>query len=325
MPERSTSRSVARDFLPGVAIALAAAWIAPDLGKYLRHAIAPGVMAIFFLQGAGLPTEQFRRSLGQWRLHVFIQAFCFLAFPLFTWLLLHSVPWMPADLAYGFLYLAILPTTISSATVLTAAAEGDVPSAIVNTAAANIAGVFLVPFATSVILSTSDSTAIPLLPVLAKVALWILLPLLIGQLARPRIGSLVAKHKRKVSKFSNAVIFFLLYISFCGAFASHSTTSPLSGETLAWAIGGSATLLASISFIAWIATKRFAPIQRTTAFYCSSQKTLATGLSVATAVFAAGDPSLLPSFSAFILPLLCYHPLQLILGGFLTERLAAQS
>ena len=107
---RAPSTSVARTFLIGVSVAFAAAWLAPELGK-TDGALASqtvsklGIIAIFFFQGVGLPTEEFRKSLGQWRLHAFVQAFCFFGMPLLTWALLKTVgSAMPPDLALGFLF-----------------------------------------------------------------------------------------------------------------------------------------------------------------------------------------------------------------------------
>ena len=326
MPTPSTS--VARTFLIGVSVALLAAWLAPDLGK-TGGALASGtvsklgIIAIFFFQGVALPTEEFGRSLGQWRLHLFVQGFCFLMVPLLTWALLKTVgSAMPPDLALGFLFLAILPTTISSAAVMVGLAEGDLPSAVFNTALANLIGVISVPIAAGWILSSNSAVDIPVMPLLAKVALLLAVPLLLGQLARRWLKGWAARQKKRITLFSNLVIFFLIYAAFSNAFAKGSLDAAPGGETLAWGIGGSLILLACVTALAWLLARRFSRPQRITALYCSSQKTLAAGLPLAGAIYAVGDISALPPLSTFVLPLICFHPLQLILGGVLAGRLA---
>lgn len=322
------SNSIARSFLIGITVALVAAWLAPDLGK-TGGTLASGtvskigIIAIFFFQGVGLPTERFGQSLGQWRLHLFVQGFCFLLIPLVTWgLLTLFAGAMPSDLVLGFLFLAVLPTTISSAAVMVGLAGGDLPSAVFNTAFSNLLGVLTVPIAANWILSTGTAMEIPVAPLLGKVALLLAVPLILGQLARRWLKDWAAQQKSRLTFFSNLVIFFLVYTAFCDAFTSKSSNAAPAGETVAWAIGGSVVLLACVTGLAWILAWRFPHPQRIAAFYCSSQKTLAAGLPLAGAIYAVGDISSLPPLSTFALPLLCFHPLQLILGGVLAGRFA---
>ena len=201
-------------------------------------------------------------------------------------------------------------------------AEGDVPSAVFNTALSNLLGIVAVPIAAGWILSSGAAVEIPLLPLLSKVALLLAAPLLLGQLVRPWLKKWAAKQKPKITLFSNFVIFFLIYAAFCTAFAKEAKTTAPGGETLAWAIIGSLVLLACAIALAWGFSWRFPRAQRITALYCSSQKTLAAGLPFAAAIYAVGDLAALPPLSTFVLPLLCFHPLQLVIGGILAGRLA---
>ena len=116
-------------FTIGLLGALAMAWYWPAGGEPdgpLKPEITTkaAVALIFLLQGLNLPLGQLRQGLGDWRLHLFIQIFSFVLFPLATLGLVVSgmipVPWAP-----GFLFLAILPTTISTAIVYTSASGGD--------------------------------------------------------------------------------------------------------------------------------------------------------------------------------------------------------
>ena len=56
--------------------------------------------------------------------------------------------------------------------------------------------------------------------------------------------------------------------------------------------------------------------QRISAFFCSSQKSIATGLPLITSILAFA-PSVTDTAS-IIIPLMCYHPAQLILAGILS-------
>ena len=78
-------------------------------------------------------------------------------------------------------------------------------------------------------------------------------------------------------------------------------------------------LLVSASVWASSALLRVERGQRIAAFFCASQKSVATGLPLATSVLAATQGAV--DTALLLLPLLCYHPLQLLLAGYLCRRL----
>src|ERR1700719_3853069 len=51
-------------------------WLHPDLVQNF------GIALILFLQGISMPLEKVKRGAGNWKLHVIIQSFTFLVFPL---------------------------------------------------------------------------------------------------------------------------------------------------------------------------------------------------------------------------------------------------
>jgi solute carrier family 10 (sodium/bile acid cotransporter), member 7 len=108
-----------------------------------------GIAAILFLQGLSLAFERLKSGAGNWRLHVIIQSFTFIVFPIVGIFLFITVPliWAaePAGIRQGLLYLCVLPSTISTSVVLTAVAQGNVAGALFNAALSNIIGVVLTP------------------------------------------------------------------------------------------------------------------------------------------------------------------------------------
>ncbi len=54
--------------------------------------------------------------------------------------------------------------------------------------------------------------------------------------------------------------------------------------------------------------------------FCGSKKTLASGVPMARLIFA-GHPGL----SLILLPIMIYHPLQLLIGGWLAARFAERA
>src|SRR5262245_36339968 len=104
-----------------------------------------GIALILFLQGLSLALEKVKSGAANWRLHVIVQAFTFVIFPLVGLLMNLVIPKLwpsePAAIRDGFLYLCVLPSTVSTSVVLTAVAGGNTAAALFNAAFSNILGV----------------------------------------------------------------------------------------------------------------------------------------------------------------------------------------
>ncbi len=61
----------------------------------------------------------------------------------------------------------------------------------------------------------------------------------------------------------------------------------------------------------------FALADRVVALFCGSKKTLASGVPMARLIFGAH-----PGLAIILLPIMLYHPLQLVVGGWLAGRFA---
>ena len=97
----------------------------------LNRLTSLGIIIIFLLQGLMIPTESLTRGLRNWPLHLTCQASLFLLGPcLFFMAALLGSFFLPEAITTGFLFLGLLPTTISSCVVLVSRARGDVPGEI---------------------------------------------------------------------------------------------------------------------------------------------------------------------------------------------------
>src|SRR6218665_3913518 len=142
-------------FLLALIVAVIAAFVFPQGGArgglfnpdYINNG---GSALILFMQGLSLAFDKIRSGAGNWRLHLVIQGFTFVVFPLIGLLMDWVVPgiWKsePQAVRNGFLFLCVLPSTISTSVVLTAVAGGNTPGALFNAAASNILGVVFTPF-----------------------------------------------------------------------------------------------------------------------------------------------------------------------------------
>jgi sodium/bile acid cotransporter 7 len=120
-------------------------------------------------------------------------------------------------------------------------------------------------------------------------------------------------------------ILYIVYLAFAQSILSGVMKLVLVEQMLA-ALVGVCLLLFMVSWAIWrsSACLKLSHAQRIAAFFTASQKSIATGLPLLSTVFAAA--SLPVDVAAIVLiPLLMYHPLQLLLGGILVQRFAASS
>jgi sodium/bile acid cotransporter 7 len=161
--------------------------------------------------------------------------------------------------------------------------------------------------------------ALPVLPLLAEISLILVVPLLIGQLLRPFVRSVVEARKRFIGNTTNALILFILFAAFSNSFASRIWEGR-GTSVVATGILGAALLLAIVSTLVSVTSglTAFSREDRIAAFFCGSQKTLAAGIPIAQSIFSDTDLAV----GVIVLPLMAYHLLQLVLGAFLSERFA---
>jgi sodium/bile acid cotransporter 7 len=316
-------------FLLGLIVSIGAAWVFPEIGAHgglLKSEITTklGVLAIFFLQGVLLPTEKLKNDILEWQLHLFVQIFNFIIVPLLAYALVTIfAEYIKPELRIGILFLSILPTTISTAVLFSSLAGGNVGGAIFNTSLSNILGVFIVPTWSAWLLFSATGQSIPLGPLLAKIAILILLPMIVGQSLRPFLKNLAQSHKKGIGRFNMGMIFYMLYVAFCGS-VKNGVWKEQGMSIVFSAMIISVILLLIVKSLAFGGVKlfKFNHSIAITAFFCASQKTLAAGVPMATSIFTAVNSSEnAPELGLVLLPLMCYHPLQILIGGFIIARI----
>lgn len=324
-------------------VAFTLSWFSPEIaatGGWLRPEVTTkiGVALIFLLQGLLLPTAQMRAALGQVKLHGVIQGMTFVGFPLLGLSAAFVFGrWLPDELRIGLVYLSVLPSTVSSAAVLTATAGGNTAGAICNAVLSSLLGIVLTPLLVAFALHTQDislatSTAsgangspphsggIDAGRIVLELIKLILVPLLVGQILRLRLGGWATKHKKRLGTLSTAVILFIVFAAFCNAsraevWTRHGLAMPVAALVIAVGLFALATGITR----ALIRAAGLPPADALAAEFCSVQKTLASGVPLAGVIFA-GDSRV----GLILLPLLIYHPLQLTLHGARAAREAAR-
>src|SRR5688572_22667098 len=313
-------------FLIGMVAATLLAWLFPDPGAQggvLHPELANklGVALIFFLHGLLLSFAALRAGTLRWRLHLVVQSFTYVVCPLIGLAALWSFgDWLDPSSRLGIFYLCALPSTVSSSVAMTAAARGNVPAAVFNATLSSVLGVFVTPLWVGAMVGATGAS-LPLGRVVLDLALWLLLPLCAGQLLRPKLGAWAARHKPKIGLIDRATILLLVYTSFCDSVKSGVWLGSGVGVLL-WTVIFSVVLLvvllpATNAVARWLG---FPVEDQIVAMFCGSKKTLASGVPMARLMFA-GQPGL----SLILLPIMIYHPLQLVVCGWLAGRYAARA
>ncbi|KRP37423.1 MAG: hypothetical protein ABS34_02925 [Opitutaceae bacterium BACL24 MAG-120322-bin51] len=280
-----------------------------------------GVAVIFFLQGMSLPTRSLAAGYKPKRLHLFVLSWNYLWFPVVTGLLLIPLSGLlTPELCVGFWLLAILPTTVASAIAFTSLSGGDTSNAIFSTIFSNLLAVLVVPTIAVAYLASETAIEISLAGIFVGLARLLVLPLILGQVLRQFARALARRIAGVTKLVSSGIIVFIVH----AAFAQSISLGLLNKLSLALCLGvavGIVSVLLVTSVLIWWSGSwlRLQRAQRIAAFFCASQKSLASGLPLASSILLAAPGVVDPAM--VLIPLICFHPLQLAFAGLLTGRL----
>jgi sodium/bile acid cotransporter 7 len=302
--------------LLGLAILLASILPVTGAARDIAQTIANGaVFLLFLLNGLRLPRAEVVRGIGNVRFLLPLTAWCFGVMALAGWgLSLVLAGWLPPLVALGFLYLGTLPSTVQSATAYSSLAGGNVAASVVAAALLNIVGVFLTAPLFS-LLAGSEAAAFDL-AALQKIALILLLPFAIGQLAQVRFGHIVREHRELATWMDRTAIAIAVYVAFSGA-VEEGLWQRVGLSDWAVLLGAVCVLIGFAFGGAWLlgGALRLARGDRIALLFSGGQKSIAMGAPLATVLFGAGTAGLV------LLPVLVYHLLQLVLSAPLAARL----
>ena len=300
-------------------VLLASVWpVRGDIAAAFRVLTAFGIALLFFLYGARLSREAVIGGLVHWRLHAVVLAITFVVFPLLGLLAAALLaPHLAAELLLGVLFLCVLPSTVQSAVAFTAIARGNVAAAVCSAALSNLLGVFVTPLLASVLLATGTLAGSPL-DAIGMIALQLFLPFVAGQALQPWIGAAVTRQRRLLAITDRGTVMLVVYVAFSAAVVDGLWTR-VPAPALALVAIVAAVLLALGLLAAWIAGTRlgFDRADTVAMVFCGSNKSLASGVPIANVLFA-GQAAL----GMILLPIMLFHPLQLVVCALLAQRWA---
>ena len=152
-----------------------------------------------------------------------------------------------------------------------------------------------------------------------KLAIRVILPIVVGQIVRKvskSIVNFVKKHKKKFKKLQELSLTFIVYTVFCKTFMGDAVSSI--GDVFLMILY-QFICLSLLMIIAWFGLKLFfanEPTLRVMGLFGCTHKTVAMGVPLIGAMYENN-----PNVGLYTLPLIIWHPMQLVIGSFLVPKL----
>ncbi|KAK3099535.1 hypothetical protein FSP39_005926 [Pinctada imbricata] len=328
-------------FLSGLVIVILLAKLAPSIGSkggVLKPEITVkfiAVFIIFFNSGITLKSEDLTKALLQVKIHVCVQGFTFIVFPFIIHILVSLLESGPfdADLLQGLLVLGCMPPPVSSAVILTKAVGGNEAAAIFNSAFGSFLGIFVTP---ALILSVVGSNVdVPVSSIFIQLSLTVVLPLILGQILRKHTKVWLERQHIPFGSIGSAILLLIIYTTFCDTFYHAEINLDVINlfSIIFLIVIIQCVLLVVIFYVSTRRSLSFRPRDTVALMFCCTHKSLTLGNRVGKdmprpvfepgtsipagipiiKILFSGDPGL----SVITIPLLVYHPTQILLGGVL--------
>lgn len=284
---------------------------AEGLSVIVKLAIA----LLFFLHGAKLSREAVVAGVTHWRLHLTILAFTFVMFPVLG-LVASKLGVLSSTLAAGMLFLCCLPSTVQSSIAFTSIARGNVAAAVCAASASNLFGIFITPVLVSVLMHTQGGAAGGWESI-QDIIVQLLLPFILGQLARPLVAKWVEKHKQLVGYVDRGSILLVVYAAFSEAVVG-GIWSKVSALEMVVLLVACCILLAIVLAATTYGARAlgFSKEDEITIMFCGSKKSMATGVPMAGILFPG------PTAGVIVLPLMIFHQIQLMACSVIAQHYA---
>ena len=274
------------------------------------------VALLFFLHGARLSPAAALAGARDWRLHGIVLASTFALFPLLGAGARFLFPGLlPAPLWSRLILLTALPSTVQASIAFTSVARGNVAAALCSASASNLLGILLTPLIVGLLLS-KNGAGLSLAAALG-ILVQLLLPFAAGQALRPWIGGFIARRGRILKTVDYGSILLIVYAAFSHGVVNGIWHQVDAAQLLRLALVDAA-LLASVLTLLTGASRLlgFSRADEIAIVFCGSKKSLASGLPMASVLFAG-------HLGTIILPAMIFHQLQLMVCASLARRYRA--
>eukprot|EP01083_Nonionella_stella_P113125 333366_1 len=313
--------------------------IAPKFGSYdgpLYPKITSSwicVIVILFLSGISIDIKQLQKSTLDMRLNAFIQFNIYIWFPITGYILYFIVANVPniapfnEHLLKGVIILCCLPTSTASCVVFTQSCNGNESAAIANTTIANLIGIVTTPALVFIFIGNLGDLSMHRL--LIKLALRVMMPFTVGQIARYCGGKTVSDWLQRkcikiaVKKVKEVAILFVIFCSLAQMFYVGFDASlrdvmvtivmilflNVFNGIMIWTLSGISCGYDTYSIY-----------DRIPILFVSIQKSAAVGLPIIEAIYENDK-----HFGLYILPVIMYQPIQALTSSLLMRPLTMRT
>ncbi|CAL8241283.1 unnamed protein product [Merluccius merluccius] len=342
-------------FMIGIVAVILAAKLQPSLGvrggplrpEYTVSYVA--VSVIFFNSGLSLKSEELTSAVLHFRLHLLVQSFTLIFFPLAVWLLLKLLALTAINqwLLKGLQTVGCMPPPVSSAVILTKAVGGNEAAAIFNSAFGSFLGIIVTPVLLLLFLGSSSS--VPFSSIFSQLFVTVVVPLLLGQVCRRFLREILERRKLPFGAVSSFILLIIIYTTFCDTFSNPDVE--LEPSSLLVVVLTIFSIQMSFMLLMFLFTTRsvlipschlslhclyltegwqrsdmvlslrrsgsgFTPADTVAIMFCSTHKSLTLGIPMLKIVFSGYQ-----QLSVISVPLLIYHPAQILLGSLLVPSI----
>jgi sodium/bile acid cotransporter 7 len=297
-------------FLIGIAGAAMLGYTHPEWGLAIRHydVFSVGIFLAFFFTGLCLESRSILRQVTNLRAPVAAVVSSLILYPVVAWLL--ALQLLPYEFVIGICIIGTGPVTVSSGTIMTAIARGNVPLSVLICILSSFLAIFTIPPMLDVLLSVTTDIELPVLGMFIGLVIKVLVPIVMGQALRPLIKSTVKRYEHQLSIFQSCIIILIIF-NVVSSSADNITQagSAIIGVTLFVVCLHVLMLFVNYQIARVIKLDRASTIAFT---IHTSQKTLTVSYIVWAGYFAADYPM------AFIPAIVCQLA-QMTIGTFVAE------
>ncbi|MBT3319395.1 MAG: hypothetical protein HN948_07925 [Clostridia bacterium] len=265
-----------------------------------------------FASGLGLSLTNIKDGFKDFKSILFSFSSIYVIFPLITYVILLILNIRSGDIFIGGMILAAQSSTLASAVVLTATANGNVPLALIITIINNMASAVLTPLILKLTLSADQAISIDVGPMILKLLLVLVLPVVLAQVVR----KFIKKHMEKITPYRKAVSkIVVLVIVLTGAASASSEIKANIGQALLIILGVAVLhgIMLAIAYL-YIRIAKIKHESKSAVLFTASQKTLPASLLIWQNYFAA--------YMLAPILLVLHHMVQLIIDSVIVSRLS---
>ncbi len=286
----------------------------------LNRVISVGIALIFFFYGLKLSFSDIKRDLRNVKLHIVIQLSTFILFP---FLVLLAKPFIFSEegeiIWLSFMFLAAIPSTVSSSVVMVSLAKGNVSASIFNATVSGLVGVFITPIWMSFFI---EPTAVQydLGVIYVKLFSEILAPIVLGLVLQHYFSyfhSFTKKYSSFFSGFDKFVILLIVYNSFAVSFVEKTFQSVHIYDFIIITVATITLFFIVYEIIGWVSKKmKFSTEDKIAAQFCGTKKSLLHGTVFSEILFGSGNIPM----GIILLPIMLFHAFQIFVISIIATK-----